>query len=163
MIEFMDNEKVVESAESYASKRFLCSESVLLAISDWLRVQNELIPKIATGFGAGIRGCGSVCGAITGGIMALGLKFGRNEVKEQAANPYWFGRELLERFEREFGHVLCRELTGCDFTTEAGRKRYADEKMWETKCIRYIEGATAIVFDLISEKSHKKRAHYHFL
>ena len=79
----MDKEKVVELAKSYAVKGFLCSESVLLAISDWLEIQNGLIPKIATGFGAGIGGCGSVCGAISGGIMALGLKFGRNEVEKK--------------------------------------------------------------------------------
>ena len=153
MIVLMAKEKVVESAKSYAAKGFLCSESVLLAISDWLEIQNELIPKIATGFGAGIGRCGSVCGAISGGIIALGLKFGRNDVKEQGVAPYWFGRELVERFEKEFGHVTCLELTECDFNTEAGRKKYAEQKLWETKCRQYIESATAIVFDLISEKS----------
>ncbi|MDH5782528.1 MAG: C-GCAxxG-C-C family protein [Candidatus Bathyarchaeota archaeon] len=152
MIDLKAKEKVVELAKSYAAKGFLCSESVLLAICDWLGVKNELIPKIATGFGAGIGGCGSVCGAINGGIMALGLQFGRNDVKERAANPYWFGRELLERFENEFGHIICLELTGCDFSTEAGRKKYAAQKLWETKCRQYIESSTAIVFDIISEK-----------
>lgn len=153
MVDLMKKEKVIDLAESYAAKRFLCSESVLLAVSDWLGIESELIPKIATGFGAGIGGCGSVCGAISGGIIALGLKFGRNDVKEQAVRPYWFGHELLERFEREYGHITCRELTECDFNTEAGRKKYAEQNMWETKCRQYIEGATAMVFDIISQKS----------
>ena len=53
-------------------KRFFYSKAVPLAISDWLEIRNELIPKISTGFGAGLGGHGSVCGAISGGIMALG-------------------------------------------------------------------------------------------
>jgi C_GCAxxG_C_C family probable redox protein len=143
---------VIELANSYSAKGFLCSESVLLAISDHLRVKSELIPKIATGFGAGIGGQGEVCGAISGGVIALGLKYGRNTAEKQKIKPYWFAAELLKRCEKEFGYVMCRELTGCDLTTEAGLKKYSDKKMWETKCRRYIEIVTAIVFDLISER-----------
>jgi len=149
----MRKDKVVELAKSHAAEGFLCSESVLLAVSNWLLIHSELIPKIATGFGAGIGGCGSVCGAISGGIMALGLKFGRSDPKKQGRPPYWFALELLRRFEKEFGSIMCQELTNCDFTTEAGRKKYAEEKLWETKCRQYIGSVTAIVFDLISEKT----------
>jgi C_GCAxxG_C_C family probable redox protein len=149
----LNRKNVVETAKSYAAKGFLCSESVLLAISQWLGIRNELIPKIATGFGAGIGGQGMVCGAIGGGIMALCLEFGRNEIKKQDTKPYWFAFEFLRRFEGEYGCVTCRELTGCDFNTEAGRKKYTVEKMWETKCRQYIETASGIVFDLIHEKS----------
>lgn len=149
----MNRKNVVETAKSYAAKGYLCSESVLLAISQWLEIRSELIPKIATGFGAGIGGQGMVCGALAGGIMALGLKFGRKNIEKQDAKPYWFAFEFLRRFEREYGCVTCRELTGCDFNTETGRKKYADEKMWETTCSQYIETASGIVFDLIHEKS----------
>ena len=149
----MDKERVVEAAKSYAGTGFLCSESVLLAISDWLGVKSDLIPKIATGFGAGVGGCGSICGAISGGVLALGLKFGRNEPKKQDRPSYWFARELLGRFEKQFGHTACRELTNCDFSTETGLKKYAEEKLWDTKCRQYITRTTAIALDIISENS----------
>ena len=145
-------DEIIKLVASYAAKGFLCSEAVLLAIRDYLEVRSELVPKIATGFGAGM-GRGEVCGAISGGIIALGLEFGRNSPKKQEKKAYWFATELLERFEREFSHVTCRELTRCDLTTEVGRKKYADEKLWETKCRQYIETTTAIVFDLISERN----------
>lgn len=155
VVSLTTKDEVIKLADFYAAKGFLCSESVLLAISDCLRVRSDLIPKIATGFGAGIGGQGEVCGAISGGIIALGIKFGRDTPKKQKIKPYWFAFELLKRFEKEFGHMTCLELTGCDFTTEAGRKRYTDEKIWETGCRQYIETVTAIVFDLISEKTHE--------
>lgn len=149
----MPKEKVVELAKSYAVRGFLCSESVLLAACDWLEIKCELIPRIATGFGAGIGGCGSLCGAISGGIMALGLRFGRNDVKRQKMKPYWFASDLLKRFEKEFGYLSCRELTKCDFTTEEGRRKYAEQNLWATKCRQYIESVTAMIFDIISEKA----------
>ena len=150
----MDREKVIEQATSNAARGFLCSESVLLAFSKWLGIQSELIPRIATGFGAGVGSCGSICGSLSGGVMALGLKFGRNDSKRQEGRrPYWFAQELCKRFENEFGYVTCRELTGCILTTEEGRRRYADEKMWETRCRRYIGSVAAIVFDLITENA----------
>lgn len=149
----MFKDEVVKLAKSYAIKGFLCSESVLLAISECLEIRDELIPKIATGLGAGMGGRGLVCGAISGGIMALGLKFGKDDVSKQKMSRYWFAFELLERFEKEFGHVMCRELTGCDLTTEAGRKKYTDEKLWETKCRQYIGSATAMVFDMINKRT----------
>lgn len=140
---------IVNLAKSFAEKGWLCSESVLLAIREWLGIRNELIPKIASGFGAGIGGSGSVCGAISGGVIALGLKLGRVDPKQEN-RAYTSSIELLARFKKEFGHVTCRELTGCDFISETGRKRYADEKMWTTKCRQYIADATAIVFEIIS-------------
>jgi len=155
----MYKNEVIELARSYAAKGFLCSESVLLATSDWLESKNELIPKVATGFGAGMGGRGLVCGALSGGIMALGLKFGRDHVKKQKIAPYWFTLELLEQFEKKFGYVTCRELTGCDLATEVGRKKYEDGKLWETKCRQYIGSVTSMVFNLIFEKT-KSTAHY---
>lgn len=156
-VDLMEKDKVVKLARSYAANGFLCSESVLLAISDWLEIKNDMIPRIATGFGGGICFCGLVCGAVSGGIMALSVKFGRNDAKEQKVDLYQLGHRIVEGFEKEFGSVMCRELTECDFHTEAGRKEYADRKLWETKCREYIAGATAIVFDLIAEKRAQQR------
>ncbi|MGC8896255.1 MAG: C-GCAxxG-C-C family protein [Candidatus Bathyarchaeia archaeon] len=66
-----------------AVKSFLedynCAQSVLLTMFEYWNGENELIPKIATAFGGGIGRCGSVCGALTGGVMALGIKYGTNE------------------------------------------------------------------------------------
>ncbi len=151
----MQREDVIELAGLLASKRYLCSESVLIAISNWLGIQSELISKIATGFGAGIGGCGTVCGAISGGVMALGLRFGRTEVKESKIRPYWFAREFLEKSEKELGHVTCQELTGCILVKDEDRKKFVEKKLWDTKCRRYIQNVTAIVYDMISERTLK--------
>lgn len=153
----MDKQEIVDLAVSYAAEGFLCSESVLMAISNHLDIKCQLIPKIATGFGAGIGGCGMVCGAVTGGIMALSISFGRNKIEKQEEKAYWFATEFLNRFEKECGYLTCRELTGCDFASEMGMKKYRNENMWETKCRQFIAKATALCFDLIEEKARRRK------
>ena len=113
-----------------------------------------MIPKIATGFGAGIGGRGTVCGALSGGVIALGLVFGRKDpVREEGKRPYWFAQELFMQFKEEFGSVMCADITGCDISSDEGRKTYSERKLWETKCSQCIQEATGIVADIIVRNS----------
>jgi C_GCAxxG_C_C family probable redox protein len=147
----MNMDETVELAKQYAADGFLCSEAVLKAASQWLGVESILIPRIATGFGAGIGGCGSICGALSGGVMALGLRFGRNDpARKEGRKPYDFAAELLNRFESKYGCITCRELTLCDLKSEAGRQKYVDEKIWVIRCRDYIGSVTQMVLDQIS-------------
>mgnify|MGYP001561550638 CR=1 FL=1 len=53
------------------------------------------------------------CGALSGGLMALSAKFGRDRHKLDAGrglNNYKKSKELVERFRNEFGGVTCEEL-----------------------------------------------------
>ncbi len=55
---------------------------MLLAVAESEGIQSDFIPKIATGFCGGVsRTCG-MCGAVSGGIMAIGLFAGRNAPTE---------------------------------------------------------------------------------
>ncbi|MDA8408349.1 MAG: C-GCAxxG-C-C family protein [Deltaproteobacteria bacterium] len=70
--------KVVEkrSGELFDSG-FRCAESVLLAVAEHAGIQSPFIPKISTGFCGGMSHSKGVCGAVTGGVMALGMILGR--------------------------------------------------------------------------------------
>lgn len=72
-------EQVARKAAEYFAAGYNCAEAVLLALSLHWKLESEAIPKIATCFGAGIGRRGSVCGAVSGCIMALGLKMGRKD------------------------------------------------------------------------------------
>ena len=110
-----------------AVKRFLdgynCAQSVLLTMFEFWNGENALIPKIATGFGGGIGRCGSVCGALTGGVMALGVKYGTNEPSsEKRLEAYEKAQELYKQFEELHGSVLCRELIGYNLSNPSWMK-----------------------------------------
>jgi dihydrofolate reductase len=79
----MDIKRVEEKAkEMFGPEGLLCAESVLNTVSDEVGVISPLIPRIATGFCGGIaRTCG-MCGAVAGGVMALGILYGRDNTEE---------------------------------------------------------------------------------
>lgn len=136
-----------------AVKRFLdgynCAQSVLLTMSELWNVKNELIPKIATAFGGGIGRCGSVCGALTGGVMAIGIKYGTNEPSpEKRLEAYAKAQKLYSEFERMHGSVFCRELIGYNLSNASELEEARRTKVFEERCIRFIENAIKILLEI---------------
>lgn len=124
---------------------------MLLAVAESEGIQSDFIPKIATGFCGGVsRTCG-MCGAVSGGIMAIGLFAGRSAPTETVAQSYTMVRKLVEEFGSKFGSTNCKELTGCDLGTEEGQK-YFKEKNMRHNCRGYTEEATRISLSLIGNK-----------
>ncbi len=50
-----------------------CAQAIMRTYASELGLDEDLAAKLACNFGGGMK-CGSVCGAITGGIMVLGAK-----------------------------------------------------------------------------------------
>ncbi|MDD2550794.1 MAG: C-GCAxxG-C-C family protein, partial [Bacteroidales bacterium] len=71
----MINDPVSEALELFKSG-FNCSQAVLAAFSEECGISRETALKIACPFGGGIGGYGRTCGALTGGLMVIGLKYG---------------------------------------------------------------------------------------
>ena len=82
-------------AETYFRQGFNCAESVLMTMQEAWNL-GEISPKLATGFGAGIGGIGSLCGALTGGIIALNLKFGRKKINADKNKPYGMAHQYYK-------------------------------------------------------------------
>jgi C_GCAxxG_C_C family probable redox protein len=144
-------DEVIQLAAQYANEGWLCSEAVLMALANYLDYKGEAVPRIATGFGAGIGQRGEVCGALSGGIMGLGLKFGRMKSdKENSRRPHWFAAELALRFEERFDNLRCRDLLGLDLSQSEENKIYHEKRMWETTCREIIKTVTGISYDLLS-------------
>ena len=64
-----------------------CAQSVLLAMQDFWNERKPLEPKIASAFGGGIGKRGSLCGALTGGVITIGQKYGSNKPIANNSNP----------------------------------------------------------------------------
>jgi C_GCAxxG_C_C family probable redox protein len=115
-----------------------------------LGVESDLIPGIALGFGGGLGRRGLVCGALNGGVMAIGLRYGPMEEPEAKDKAYALVLELCHRFERQHGSALCRDLTGCDLTNPEDRQRWSDSGGHE-KCSQFVSTTVEILMDLLGE------------
>jgi C_GCAxxG_C_C family probable redox protein len=144
--------EIVEKALSYSNIGYNCAESALLAIAkDALEIESDLVPKIATGFGGGISRCGYVCGAVSGAIIGFGLRYGRSNPEELRAKTYNRVVEFYRQFQKKFGSIVCRELSGCDLSTIEGIRKFREENVYERRCRYFVTGAIEIFRSLIDE------------
>lgn len=129
-------EEVADQAEELFADGLYCAESVLLAMANAHNVQSELLPALATGFCSGLaRTCGP-CGALMGGVMALGMLRGRLGAQESVLACYTPVQKLVQEFKIRFGSVNCRDITGCDLSTEQGRRVFKEQGLGGRLCIR---------------------------
>lgn len=102
------------SAESYYRKgEFYCSEAVVKTIKDAFELQlPDDVIAMASGFPVGIGGAGCVCGAVSGGVMALGMVLGRTQAKDPKVNKTMaLSCELHNIFKARHKVLCCRVLT----------------------------------------------------
>ena len=136
-------------AVSYFEKGYNCAQSVLLAMQSFWKVKKPLEPKVASAFGGGIGRAGSVCGALTGGVIAIGLKYGTdNPVAEEREKAYSIAKKFYIEFGNSCGSVFCRDLIGYDLTNPKELEKARNSGVFKEKCNRFIERAVEILIDL---------------
>jgi len=147
----LTKKEAVGLAEEMAEEGFLCSESVFKAIASAQSVTSELIPKVATGFAAGIGRSGEVCGAVSGAILGLGLKYGRNSLEDPppGSRSYWFATELIQVTKERRGTVTCAGVLGLDLKDTGDLETYHKRDHWNTTCRELIKESTALAWDLL--------------
>ena len=135
-----------------ATTRFLsgynCAQAVLDAFRDETGLDEDLALKIATGLGAGMGRKQEVCGAVTGGILVLGLRHGRGTTDDHSATErtYLRTRELMDRFAAKHGSCLCRQLLqGYNLATEEGLRRAKADDIINKVCRPCVQTVVEIL------------------
>lgn len=84
-------------------KRFNCPQTTLLTVAKYYGIDNDQLRLITKPFGGGLcRSFKYVCGAVSGGTMAIGLLF--------PEDPSVQGKELLDYVEGKYGTVYCPKI-----------------------------------------------------
>jgi C_GCAxxG_C_C family probable redox protein len=85
-----------------------------------------MLPQLASGFGGGVGIKGSLCGALTGAVMAIGMKMGRTDPKDRATLQKCYDKcqHIWNQFEREFGNVNCFNIIGAHLDNEEERQKW---------------------------------------
>ncbi len=118
-----------------------------------IEIENDVLHRIAFGFAGGLGNTGAVCGAVSGAVMAIGLKKEWSDTIEDRLRTLAVAQEFRRRFEAEMGSINCRELTGADLSTEEGREQYMSSDTPQTVCFPAVGVAYRLVVDLLKETS----------
>jgi C_GCAxxG_C_C family probable redox protein len=141
-----------ENAVAKLLEGYNCSQAVLCACCDRLSFEKDTALRIASGLGAGMGRKQETCGAVTGGILALGLKHGRGEKDDRSRTEeaYAKTRKLMDQFEARHGSCNCRTLLGgCDLTTENGQRYYKANDLMHITCVPCVQTVGTILEDLL--------------
>ena len=110
----VDLERIRKIAEDYyRNGDFYCSEAVVKTIIDEFQIDvSEDVIKMASGFPVGMGGMGCTCGALTGGVMAIGLVYGRSQGKDPKVNKAMeLSAKLYQIFCERHKVSCCKVLT----------------------------------------------------
>jgi C_GCAxxG_C_C family probable redox protein len=142
----------VEQAADRFKKGFNCSQAVLGSYCQQFGLDRETAFKVATGFGGGMH-INSVCGAVTGAFMVLGLKYGNTTAqdKEAKAKTYEKVVEYTNRFKARNGSVICGDLLGCDISRPGGMKKAQENALFDSVCPKMVHDAAEILEEMLAE------------
>jgi C_GCAxxG_C_C family probable redox protein len=140
--------KADSAANNIAERRLNCAQSVLTAFNGELGLDNALARKIALGFGGGMGHTGKSCGAVTGALMVIGLKYGdqkpenAQEVKDKV---YALVKEFSRRFSENHGSTECSQLLGCDLSIPENLAAAREKGLFTTLCPKFVRDAVNIL------------------
>lgn len=129
-----------------------CSQSILVRYSDKYGLDAKIAMKLAAGFAGGMQ-MSETCGAVTGSYMVLGLHASGKDchLAEGREKTYSMIKDFTARFKAKNGSVSCKELLGCDISTENGLAEAKHNDLFNTKCVELVRSASEILEILIEE------------
>lgn len=142
----------INKAKELFEQKYHCSQAVLAAFADELDITEKQALKLGGCFGGGM--CkGEVCGACTGALMALGLKFSQCETEDldSRLKTNDVTVEFLEQFRKENGSYMCRELLGCDLATQEGKEYAIEHNLFTEFCPKLVMSAVKIAEEIMKE------------
>lgn len=92
-----------------------CARSVLHALQEHLGLGDEEVIRAAAPLAGGAARSGSLCGALIGGIMGIGLAYAPSTLRGALEIPGYvksmeLAGMLCDRFKEKFGALNCREI-----------------------------------------------------
>jgi C_GCAxxG_C_C family probable redox protein len=146
----MDRNRIDQAVACFGCG-FSCSQAVFSAYAEELALDKETALKISGAFGGGMAGMADTCGAVTGALMVIGLKYGKTKVDDDEAKKrtYALAGEFVARFKARHSSIVCRELLGCDISTPEGKQSFEDNKLKDARCRKFVREAAEILEEIL--------------
>jgi len=141
----------IEQAEKYFDEGFACSQAVLAAFCREYHLPKETALRLADGFGGGIARQGLTCGAVTGAVMVLSLKYGRTKPQNQPAKKKLNDKiqQFIQQFQAHHQTINCNDLLGVDISTKLGLDAATQKNLFKIQCPKYVKSAAHILTEIL--------------
>jgi len=140
-----------DEAVALFQQGFSCSQAVLSVFAPDFGLDRDIALRISQGFGAGIAYTDDICGALSGAIMVIGLRYGRITAEDKAAKEktYAVVGEFLGQFRQRNGSVACTGLLGYNLSDPQQVAEVKKNKIVMARCPALVRDAVEFVETLI--------------
>ena len=129
-----------------------------MAVAEKYNIQSDIIPGIATGFCGGMSRTAGLCGALVGGVMALGILYGRKSSNDSPKKIYALTEHLVRDFEKHLGSRNCSDILGCDISTREGEAAFKANNLMKTVCLDATIQAAELVMQVLENQDSIKHS-----
>lgn len=151
----MDNlwMEYVDDVCDYYEAGCSCSQSLLAGFCSYWDLPLELALRFAAPFGGGMCHMGEVCGAVSGALMVIGLRFGPAAVEDTTAKDATaaVGNDFMQRFKARRGTLLCREILSCDISKPENLLMARETELFKRTCPHVVREAAEILAEILDE------------
>lgn len=136
--------KKSDIAAAHLAGGFGCATSVSLVFCEDYGLDAKKAAKLTCGLGGGCAS-GEVCGAVSGAVMVIGLKYGQEEAGDAETKAVCRAHvtQFIDKFKEQHKALACRDLLDCDTTTEEGFAIYLQKR--GTVCVALVKSAVEIL------------------
>jgi C_GCAxxG_C_C family probable redox protein len=109
-------QKAYQLGYEYEGKYGACSQCTLLAIMDAMDKRDSKVFQASFGFAGGIASLSKTCGALSAGIMAISMEYGRElgnlttQSEDDRQKCMQMVRDLHDQFTQEYGDIQCSSV-----------------------------------------------------
>jgi C_GCAxxG_C_C family probable redox protein len=155
--EFVEDAR--KRAYDYDFKCHGCSQAVVQCFLDIFEEDNAPLFMAASPFAAGMSMTGNNCGALIGGLMILGVVFGRRRMAdgmEGIIDGIRPSRRLVRQFQKRFGTLDCSGITQTDLADPVKADAYFAGGGLD-RCAGVTGETAAFVADLLYDEMTKRK------
>jgi C_GCAxxG_C_C family probable redox protein len=149
------SDKVKGAVETYQTTGFNCAQSVLSEFAEQFGMDRDTAMRISCGLGSGMGRSGNMCGAVTSGMLVLGLKYGMADPGSQSDKEKTYEKALimLDRIMAIHGSANCTDLMGVDLGTPEGLLQAQEQELSDKVCSKLVGDVTRILEELLEPRN----------
>lgn len=128
-----------------------CAQAVFTAFCKELKPEEKTGLKIACPLGGGLGHTDGVCGAVSGALLTIGLKYGPEnpENEDLKVRNYKIAQCFISAFKKHNGSVNCTELIRFDLSDESQLNLTKQSGVFQTTCPKYVSNAVEILESIL--------------
>ncbi len=139
----------IANAHAKFLDNYACSQAIFSEYCKDFDIDPKIALSVSAGFAGGMR-MGRTCGAVTGALMVLGLRYsgqepetpeGRQKVSDAVTT-------FTKRFHEINGSTDCKELLAVDISTSEGMEIAKKKNLFRTACPKFIIDAASLLEEL---------------